>query len=350
MLSGIGYTRRGMRPDGYRHHVFVLAVASAALVVSIASPARATDFQLTDVRSLGMGGALRASAIATSALYLNPAGLTMSKAYHIESTYMFDDKYKMHYTGASIVDSVTSRLGMGLGYYFRWVGKGLGKQKLQAHNIVLGLAFAIIPKLSLGLNMHYIRTEVHATHKIGDDAEPPAYDLLKTQPDAQGLYRSAPGDNQHPYGRDLDAFTIDAGLTLRIIDNIGIAVVGYNLTNVKSPFAPMMLGMGAFAQFSIIHIAFDVVLDWESARRLFGSHKPVSPKFMAGLEAFLGDHYPLRVGYSYDDVSGSHSVHWGLGFIARQGSVEAGFSYEANEGRDNRNDLRFMIALKYFAF
>jgi hypothetical protein len=328
----------------------IAALGSVLVVLAAAPPTRATDFQLTDVRSLGMGGALRASAIGTSSLVLNPAGLTQSKLYHIETTYMFDDKYKMHYTGASVVDSVTSRLGMGLGYTFRWVGKSLGKQKLQAHNVVLGLSYAIIPRLSLGINLHYVRTTVHEKHKLDSEVETPDYAAIKTEPASWDLDGTAPGDNQHPYGRDLNAFTMDAGLTLRIIDQIGIAVVGYNLTNLKSPFAPMMLGMGAFAEIAIIHISFDVLLDWDSAKRLFGTSKPVSPKFLTGLEAFLGDHYPLRAGYSYDDVTRSHTIHWGAGYIARQGSIEAGFSYEVNDGLDDRNDFRFMISLKYFAF
>ncbi len=340
-------TAKGTLVDVARVHA---ALCILALSLLVSRGAGATDFQLTDVRALGMGGALRASAIGTSALYLNPAGLTMSKAYHIETTYMFDDKYKMHYSCASVVDSVTSQLGMGLGYTFRWVGNALGTQEVQAHNLAVALSYAIIPRLSLGIGVHFIRTEVNAKHKLAAGTEAPGYGALKQASSTTPLLVTAPGDNQHPYGRDLSAFSLDAGLTLRIIDNIGLAVVGYNLTNLKSPFAPMMLGMGVFGQVAFIHATFDVLVDWDSAKKLFGSRKAVAARYMAGVEAFLGDHYPLRVGYCYDDVTTSHSIHWGLGYIARQGSVESGFSYEVNPGNDGRSDFRFMISLKYFAF
>ena len=140
------------------------------------------------------------------------------------------------------------------------MGNSLGKEKLQVHNLIMGLSYAIIPQLSLGINMHYIRSKVHLDNKLSSDVVAPDYGALKPDGLSGALTTGAPGDNQHPYGRNLSTVTIDVGLTLRFIDNIGIAVVGYNLTNLRSPFAPMMLGMGAFAQFAIIHVAFDVLL------------------------------------------------------------------------------------------
>jgi hypothetical protein len=301
------------------------------MAAGFSRPAGATDFELYDARSMGMGGALRASAFATSALYLNPAGLAMSKAYHIETSYIFDDKYKMHMVGASVVDSVTSRLVVGLGYFFKWVGDGndaLRPSDIKFHNLVLGLAYAIIPRLSLGVNMHYKNGKVHTPNQ--EDIEPDS--------------------NPRSYGGNLNAFSLDAGLTLHIVKNVGIAVVGYNLTNRKSPMAPIMLGMSAFVQVAFIQISFDVLLDFYSGKALLDSKGKVWPRYMLGAEAFLGDHWPVRVGYAYSDVTGSHSIHTGAGYVGKKGSVEAGFSYEVNEGFDNRRDLRLVVSLKYFAF
>lgn len=307
--------------------ILPIAIAAFALLGAV-RPAHATDFELLDARSLGMGGALRASAFATSALYINPAGIAMSKAYHVETSYIFDDKYKMHMVGASVVDSVTSRLGMGLGYFFRYVGDGKESSEIQFHNLFLGLAYAIIPRLSIGMSFHYKRAQVHTPRP--EELEPDA--VLR------------------PYGRDLNHFSMDAGLTLHIIKNLGIAVVGYNLTHIKSPFAPIMLGLSAFAQVAIFQISFDVLLDFWSGRKLLGSDERVWPRYMLGAEVFLGDHWPVRAGYAFSDLSASHSIHTGLGYVGKKGSIEAAFSYEVNEGYDKLRDARLVVSLKYFAF
>ncbi len=307
----------------------VAVVLAAASLLAAARPAHATDFELMDARSLGMGGALRASAFATSALYMNPAGIAMSQSYHIESSYLFDDKYHTHMVGASVVDSVTSRLGMGLGYFFKFVGNGKQHSELQLHNLFLGLAYAIIPQLSLGVSLHYKRAEVHTPRP--DELEPDA--VLS------------------PYGRDLNHFSLDAGLTLRLIQNhLGIAVVGYNLTHIKSPLAPIMMGLSIYGQVAFFQVSFDVLLDFWSGRKLLDSHDKVWPRYMVGAEAFLGDHWPLRAGYAWSNLTGSHTIHAGAGYVGKKASLEAGFSYEVNEGFDNLRDLRLVLSLKYFAF
>jgi len=309
--------------------MLVAVALAAASLLAVARPAHATDFELMDARSLGMGGALRASAFATSALYMNPAGIAMSKSYHVESSYIFDDKYDMHMVGASVVDSITSRLGMGLGYFFKFVGEGKQSSELQLHNLFLGLAYAIIPQLSLGMSLHYKRAEIDTPRP--DELEPDA-DL-------------------NPYGRDLSHFSLDAGLTIRIIRNhLGIAVVGYNLTHIKSPLAPIMLGLSIYAQVSIFQVSFDVLLDFWSGRKLLDSDEKVWPRYMIGAEAFIADHWPLRTGYAWSDLTGSHSIHAGAGYVGEKGALEAGLSYEVNEGFDHLRDLRLVLSVKYFAF
>lgn len=311
-----------------RKMLLVLALVAAS-TVAVVRPAGATDFELMDARSLGMGGALRASAFATSALYMNPAGIAMSQSYHIESSYLFDDKYNEHMVGASVVDSVTSRLGMGLGYFFKFVGRGKQSSELQLHNLFLGLAYAIIPQLSLGTSLHYKRAEIDTPRP--DELEPDAV--------------------LNPYGRDLNHFSLDAGLTLRLFKNhVGIAVVGYNLTHIKSPLAPIMLGMSIYGQVSFFQLSFDVLLDFWSGRKLLDSDAKVWPRYMVGAEAFLADHWPLRAGYAWSDLTGSHTIHAGAGYVGKKGALEAGFSYEVNEGFDRLRDLRLVISLKYFAF
>ncbi len=316
-------------PPGLSGPQILAALLAGLLAAAAAAPAHGFDFGLTDARSLGVGGAMRASALGTSALYQNPAGIALSPAYHVESSYMFDDKYDMHLVGASVVDSVTSKLGLGLGYFFRWVGKGWDRSEAQIHNIVLGAAFPIIPQLAIGANFHYVRAKI--------DEKAPTPDAIP-----------------NPYGRDLNEFTLDASLAFRM-KSFGISVIGYNLTNLKSPLAPLLLGLSAFARIAMVQIGFDVVLDWYTMGKLRKNgvnigKKTVALRYMAGVEIFLGEHLPVRAGSSYGAPTASPSVHAGLGYVAKSGSVETGFSYEVNDGWDKLNDFRFIISLRYFAF
>ena len=141
-------------------------------------------------------------------------------------------------------------------------------------------------------------------------------------------------------------------LLLRLLAgrHFGLAVVGNNLTYTKSPLAPIQLGISIFGQISVVQVVFDVMLDWDSAQRLWDYDKKVAAEYQAGLEVFLADHYPIRAGYSYSDVTGSHAIHSGIGYVGRKGSVEWGFSYELSEGWDDFKDFRMVLAIKYFAF
>jgi len=47
----------------------------------------------------------------------------------------------------------------------------------------------------------------------------------------------------------------------------------------------------------------------------FTSYDHTTTRTMAGGEVLLGDHFPLRAGYRYDDGAKSHSISGGLGYI-----------------------------------
>jgi hypothetical protein len=45
---------------------------------------------------------------------------------------------------------------------------------------------------------------------------------------------------------------------------------------------------------------------------------------MAGVEYLLDDHYPLRLGYRYDEGQHTQAVSFGVGYIDQQFSLEFG--------------------------
>jgi|GEM_PF-895994 len=273
------------------------------------------DFSIEDVRSIGMGGALRSSAYSTSAVLLNPGGISMAKLYHIDALYMYEHPFESHLVGASVVDSITSMVGVGIGYFYRKIRRS--DVEMQVHDARLGISIPIANILGIGITGKYIYSDNEM--KIDEDIQKP------------------------PYGRELNNFSLDAGLQLKLGKYLGLGVVGYNLTNIDTPVAPLSLGVSASGAFSSFLISADALLDWSSYGRL-------AVKVMGGMEYFLAGHFPLRIGYSYNDGRKAHSVSGGIGFISKTASIEAGISGDVNEPIGEEKDIRFIVSIKYFLY
>jgi hypothetical protein len=61
-------------------------------------------------RSAAMGGALRALGSGTSSVLLNPAAMAATRVYHASATIQFTPETGRQMYGATVVDSVTSKL------------------------------------------------------------------------------------------------------------------------------------------------------------------------------------------------------------------------------------------------
>src|SRR5579859_6237928 len=100
-------------------------VASAAISLALVSAgARADDYrppeygyqygEVEQPRTLGMGGAARAWGWSTSAINANPANLVAQHVYHFEALFGLDTKAHRLTLGGAIMDSVTSKLALGV--------------------------------------------------------------------------------------------------------------------------------------------------------------------------------------------------------------------------------------------
>jgi opacity protein-like surface antigen len=293
---------------------FKILVAGVFCTIMLAGfEAHALDFSLEEVRSMGMGGALRSNAYSTSALMLNPGGIAMAKLYHMEATYMYDHPFESHLMGASVVDSITSFLGVGVGYFYRRVERD--DIKMQVHDARLSLAIPIANIVGLGITGKYLRSVNDMN--IDEDIQSP------------------------PYGRELNNFSLDAGVQFRIGKHFGFGAAGYNLTKIDTPVAPLSLGLSANVAFANFIVVFDTLLDWST-------YDDLSLKYMAGAEYFLLGRVPIRAGYSYNDGEKAHTIHGGIGYISKVASVEAAVSGDVNQPISGEKDIRFMISVKYF--
>lgn len=285
-----------------------LALA-AAISCAIARPAHAQEEEATyrppeygwsygeieQPRTLAMGGAARAYGLSTSSIPLNPANVVAQRAYHFEALFGIDTRnHRLQYGGA-ILDSVTSRLGMGVLASKTDLGNAGDTFRRSALDVRVAAAYPFGDKLSFGLTGHYIRATQDGVGPLGESP----------------VSRSSADD------ANFRAFTFDAGLALALSDSLRLGAVGYNLTNTGSPLAPLMFGGGLGLRVSDFTLEANVLgVD----RTTWGSWKT---RVQAGAEYLVGDHYPIRVGYTYDQGLRRHAVSGGLGFNERSFAIDA---------------------------
>jgi hypothetical protein len=309
------------------------ARALAALAVALglaldAAPAGAFE-EMQGARAIAMGGALRAAAAASAAPYLNPAALSLLRAYVVEAAYELRAQDTTSIVGASITDSATSRVGVAAGLYYTFLN---GEPKLgtveytrRGHEVGLAMSYPLADRLLLGVTNKYFYQDTTA----GDSP--------------------LPGARNHGY-------TVDVGLLLRATDSICLTAVGQNLVDEKSWEAPPTLAFGlAFGAASVFMLDFDGVIRWlEYPGR---ATQPVG-SYHVGAEYFFGGAFPLRLGYSYDltyrtlmamtdpavSESGDSFFHGGVGYLTPAFGLEFGARQQLS-GPDRETLLSFALKL-----
>ena len=315
-MHGVALARRAQAPKRYDIATGVLLGALLSAGVARADtdpldptllpvPALLNYGEVETARSAAMGGAVRSTASGTLAPFANPAGLAMSRVYHVEAIGQFAPEVNRHFYGATVADSVTSKLAGAVS-----VGGGLLNPSGLDRNYLdvrIALAYPLTQRIFLGLSGRYLKG------KIGGKDAPFPNDYV-----AGGLL-AGPMSTVDPPTREtsLNAFTFDAGFLAKLGDSVFLSVVGQNLTLPKSGMLPTTVGFGvAFArrEFSV---EADGAVDFTS----FATPKA---RAMLGGEYLIGDHVPIRLGYRFDHGPMLHTLSGGVGYIGRQFSVEAG--------------------------
>ena len=278
-------------------------IAAALFVVGFCAPVGAlAEEGFEGARSLAMGGALRAAAVSTPSLYLNPAALASGQLYHVETAYQYDAASTGHLANAAIVDS-TNAIAAGLGALYHV--SDVDDLDRTAYDLRLGLAVPFARTFSLGGTIKYL----HLSQE-GNDGE-------------QTL---------------LDDFTVDAGALLRLGDLLSIGASGYNLTNLDTPEAPLKVGFGAAV--SLLGVAVidgDVVLD-------LTTYEQTEARYALGAEYFAANRYPLRIGYAYDAGADAQFLSGGLGYVDQRFAADASLRQQVTNG----SSTTLTVALRFF--
>ena len=244
-----------------------------------------------------MGGALRAAGNGTTAPFLNPANLALTRVYHIEAMGQLTPEYGRQVYGGAIVDSTTSKVAGGVAVTGGFLDpKGPDRSWL---DVRLALALPIGENFFIGLGGRYLKLTENGDGPLGKS--------------------KVSGGLKDPSGGRfalVNIPTFDAGLTVKAGDIVYIGLSGQNLTFPSNSYLSTKIGGGVAVATKDFTIEADGVAD-------LNSYKNPTARVMAGGEYLLIDHIPLRLGYRFDQGAKSHALSGGVGYTSREFSIEA---------------------------
>jgi hypothetical protein len=281
------------------------------LVLLAHAPTARADLTYQGPRGLAMGGALRAAAISTPSLYVNPAAMALGRLYHLEAAYQYDGAVQGHLANASIVDS-TNKIAGGLGATYGVSDPDHADRT--AYDLRLGMAVPIANGFSIGGTFKYLHLDQEGIPETG------------------GAEAAA---NDDPL---LDDFTFDAGALLKLGSILSLGVAGYNLTNLGTPEAPLEIGFGvALSLGDVAVVDADAVLD-------LTTYDKAIARYAVGAEYFAANRYPIRLGYAIDPREETQFVSGGLGYVDQRFSAELGLRQQIVGG----GDTSLALSVKFF--
>ncbi|MFP6683416.1 MAG: hypothetical protein VB934_01835, partial [Polyangiaceae bacterium] len=287
--------------------VIVAAVATSGLWSSelhadpsVLPPSFASNYGENETpRSAAMGGALHALGAGTTAPFLNPANMGLTRVYHVQALGQFMPEANKQLYGATVVDS-SRRLSGG----FSFVGglmdpDGVDRSVMDGR---ISVAFAIAQQVHLGLTGRYLNISQQGLGPLG------------TSRASGGLLDpDSPPSGRKPLINDV---SFDAGLTVKVTPGLNIAAFGHNLSYPNHGFLPTVVGGALGYANDQFALEVDGVADLSSYTR-------PSARIMGGGEYMVAGHVPLALGYRFDLLDptlsrASHQLSAGMGYVSRQ--------------------------------
>ncbi|MBX3228730.1 MAG: hypothetical protein KIT84_08765 [Labilithrix sp.] len=281
----------------------VCAAALASAVVFACSRAQASPsstsieqgYELGEVqhpRTVGMAGANQVWGGSTSAIFANPANLSLYRVYHLEGLAAFGPEAGRQSYGGAVVDSSTSRVAGGFGG--TWSQMDQDGIKRQWTDLRLTLAYPLGDRFHIGVTGRYFRS---------------------TQGTQRGPFGASPASDGTPTDPIASQFTFDAGVAIAITEQLRFAVSGRNLTAPGTSLMPTAVAGGLGWSNQTVSAEANTLVDfttWSGPRA----------RAMLGGEILLADHIPLRTGYRYDAGMKTHALSLGAGYVDRRFSID----------------------------
>lgn len=284
----------------------VASIALATALLSLATPARAdAPTDSLGPREIALGDSTRADARGAASMILNPAGLALTRELVFEGAYGYGGgSLTSHDITVSGCDSTVPFPGC---LYYRYhrasPDQGVDALRLRVHEVGSTVARAFGSRVYAGITATYF------DYETGDE--------------------------------DDSGFVVDAGLLVRLLDNVSIAAVGHHLVGGNQARHPRSVGAGvAVRPLPALVITADGLWSLEAE----GS----TGRYGGGIEYSLGSSdqqtsYPLRVGTLRDVAVDATYMSGGLGIMTANLALDVGARKQL--GGD---DLAIVASLRIF--
>lgn len=253
-----------------------------------------TYAELETPRMTALGGPMRASSNSLSALYSNPANMAIAEVYHVGAYARIQPEARGQTYGGAIVDSLISSSGLAGGLGGSWTMQDRDGMDRQWMDVRFGLAMPLANILYLGLGGRYITLQQNGVGPLG----------------ASYVSGGIRGSNI------IQTVTIDAGVTVRPIPELKLAITGNNLTSLDTALFPLMGGFGASYDTEDFSVGGDLTLESRT-------YDQMNLRARAGGEILIIDQIMIRAGYRYEQRQEGHSLCGGLGYVNKLFSVDA---------------------------
>ncbi len=249
--------------------------AAAFLVILFATCSSYADslYLYATPASAGMGGAFGSIANDNAAIIVNPAGISATKRYGTETGYLFTNPYSGSRLDFSAVDSTTSEVGAGFGYYHD-IYK-LASDYVQRNTYAMALSAGEPGVLSVGVTG---RMDL-LSGALSGQAESLGYGLI-----------FSPG-----------------------VSFLNLSIAGLNLTRIRGTrdqLPPRLIDTGiSMILHGVLTIAFDAVKNLEVASKN-------SIDYHAGGELVFVQQIALRGGYAWETAENTKTFSGGIAWKA----------------------------------
>jgi hypothetical protein len=265
---------------------FASGLVFAAGLTAWGVSAQADGVRSPGTRALGLGGAMRAVATGDSGPLLNPSGISLIRTYQLEGSYQYVDPLSSHDARISAVDSTSGfNVGGALYYDYHRDSPAAGVTET-GHLGGASLSFPFAEKIFVGGSAKYIH--------YGD-----------------------------PVAGTHSGFTFDAGITLRPLPQFSLGVVGCNLVDKGTVWAPRSLGGGAaLLPIPALLFVFDTVIEKVYA----DPTRDQAIHYMGGGEFSFASSAAIRAGGGRDGLSKNSYVSAGISVLSAEvGALDVGF-------------------------
>ncbi len=261
--------------------LIMFSTAAAAQTTTEAKPPNLQDVMAA--RNYGMGGAYRALGYGAEAITGNPAALSLYKRYTLELSGAYDIQHQWGYGSIALSDSITNELAAGVVY--QMVTLGNGPTRRIAALTTAASAYPLSQSFHIGFAIrHQVVTNYDSTNSM----------------------------------------TVSAGLIFRPWDFLCLSVSGHNLIGVWSDDVPRYF---AFGLSSLLGGQFTPTVE---VRADFNDPRQARVAVSGGIEWLAGDTFPIRAGYSYDQMTNTQHLGFGLGYFSEGSGVDIAYRHELN--------------------